>query len=127
MGAFSILVVDDNFAIARTTAYLFSRAGYDCRIAGDGVETLEKIAEKKPDLVLLDVQMPRMDGVETCRQIRANPDYGDIRIIILTALGDEDDVARARGAGADECLAKPIDPPDLLRKVEEILRPAESR
>jgi DNA-binding response OmpR family regulator len=119
----NILVVDDNYPMARAMTFLLSRAGFACRIARDGLDAIEQIQEQKPDLVLLDLQMPRMDGLETCRWIRRCPEYGDLHVIVVTALGDDEDLARALEAGANECLFKPLNPPDLLRRIEEILRP----
>ena len=119
----SILVVDDNYAMARAVTFLFKKAGYDCSIAGDGLEALASIETKIPDLVVLDLQMPRMDGLETCRRIRERPDCEDLYVIVVTALGDDEDIRRAHEAGANECLLKPLNPPELLTLAEEMLRP----
>jgi CheY-like chemotaxis protein len=123
MAASSILIVDDTYPMARALSFLLTRAGYECRIAGDGVEALEKIEEEKPDLILLDIQMPRMDGFETCRRVRACEANKDIHIIVVTAMGQDEDAARALEAGANECIGKPVNPPELLAKVQDILHP----
>ncbi|MCK4547166.1 MAG: response regulator [Candidatus Eisenbacteria sp.] len=127
METFDILVVDDAFPMARALSYLLTRNGYEVRVARDGVEALEKIRERKPDLVFLDLQMPRMGGVETCRRIRENPGLSDLYIIILTAMGQDQDVEHALEAGADESVAKPFSPREILRRVGEVLRTVESQ
>jgi CheY-like chemotaxis protein len=126
MAAFSILVVDDTYPMARALSFLLTRAGYQCRIAGDGVEALEKIEEEKPDLILLDIQMPRMDGFETCRRVREREENRNIHIIVVTAMGQDEDAEQAIKAGANECMGKPVNPPDLLARVKEILQPVGS-
>ncbi len=122
-----ILIVEDNYATARALMFLLTRAGYACRMARDGLEALEKIEEEKPDLIVLDLGMPRMDGLELCRRLRREKRYRDLYVIVLTALGDDADITRAHEAGADECLGKPLDPPKLLKRVDEALRAAETR
>ncbi len=123
MAPSNILVVDDNYPMARAVTFLLSRAGFACRIAQDGLDAIEQIQAQKPDLVVLDLQMPRMGGLETCRWIRGNPEYRDLHVIVMTALGDDEDIVRAQEAGVDDCLLKPLNPADLLRRIEEILRP----
>ncbi len=123
MAPSNVLVVDDNYPMARAVTFLLSRAGFACRIARDGLDAIEQIQAQKPDLVVLDLQMPRMGGLETCRWIRGNPEYRDLHVIVMTALGDDEDIVRAQEAGVDDCLLKPLNPPDLLRRIEEILRP----
>ena len=125
MSSFDILVVDDAYPMARALAYILSRSGYETRIARDGLDALEKVQEKKPDLMFLDLQMPRMGGLEACRRIRENPEHQDIYIIVLTGMGQDEDAARALEAGANECAAKPFSPRDVLAKVAEILKPVE--
>ena len=127
MATSKVLIVEDNYPTARAVMYVLTRAGYACRMAQDGLEALERIAEDKPDLIVLDLQMPRMNGLEVCRRLHCDPRYDDIYVIVLTALGDEADIARAHEAGADECLGKPLDPPKLLKRVDEALRLAGTR
>jgi DNA-binding response OmpR family regulator len=122
MSSFRILIVDDLYPMARALSYLFTKEGFSCRTAGDGLEALEKMAEEKPDLVILDIQMPRMDGLEACRRIRADNALKDVHVIVATALGEDEDVGRAMEAGADECIQKPVDPPQFLERVKEIAR-----
>lgn len=127
MGSLKVLVVEDEFPTARTITYLLTRNGHRCRVARDGVEALEKIAEEKPDLLLLDLHMPRMDGLETCRRIRASEETKGIYIIVLTALGEDDNLPKAMEAGADEYMAKPLDPRKVLERVGAVFRGAHSR
>ena len=126
MAATSILIVDDTYPMARALSFLLTRAGYECRIAGDGVEALEKIEEEKPDLILLDLQMPRMDGFETCLRVRECEENKNIHIIVVTSMGQDEDAQRAIAAGANECIGKPVNPPDLLARIQEILHPVGS-
>jgi len=123
---FDILVVDDSYPLARALSYALTRAGYTCRIARDGVEALERMDEQPPDLVVLDLRMPRMDGLETCRRIRENEAWRDAYIIVLSGIAHEGDAARAIEAGADECLSKPFEPPKILERVRAVLSPVES-
>ena len=127
METYDILVVDDAYPMARALSYLLNKNGYDVRIARDGVEALEKIREKKPDLVFLDLQMPRMDGVEACRRVREDLGHDDLYIIVLTAMGQDQDVARAMEAGANESMAKPFSPREVVRRVAELFNTVESR
>ena len=127
MEPFTILVVDDAYPMARALSYLLTRNGYQCRIARDGIGALESMAEEKPDLIFLDLQMPRMDGIETCRRIRADQNLRDIYVNVLTAMGEDEDISRALEAGADECMAKPFSPGHLLNRVHSILEPVGSR
>jgi DNA-binding response OmpR family regulator len=126
MTPLNVLVVEDEFPTAKALSCLFTGGGYRCRIASDGIEALEKIAEEKPDLIVLDLDMPRMDGVEVCRRIREREEYRDVYVIVVTALGQDEDLARALDAGANEYLTKPFNPPVLLERVAAILRPSGS-
>jgi len=121
MSDVSILVVDDTFPMARALAFLLGKEGYRCRTAGDGVEALDMLEAEPADLIILDIQMPRMDGFEVCRRLRAHPTLCRTYIMVATALGEDADAARALEAGADECIAKPFDPPEVLRRVHRAL------
>ena len=127
MASFNVLVVDDSYAMARATSFLMEQAGHKSSIALDGVEALEKVKEEKPDLIILDLRMPRMDGIETCRRLRDSQEFRDVPIIVVTAEGEDEELAQAREAGADDCLTKPFNPPDLIQRVEAMLEPAETR
>jgi CheY-like chemotaxis protein len=127
MESFDILVVDDAYPMARALSYLLTRNGYRCRLARDGAHALEKMAEQKPDLVFLDLQMPRMGGIEACRRIRADENLREVYVIVLTAMGQDEDTAAALEAGANECLSKPFSPAQILERVQAVLEPVESR
>ena len=105
----------------RALSYLLSRASLDVRVAQDGEEAIAAIEEHHPSLVLLDVMLPKRDGFEICEMIRANPDWQDIRIIMLTARGRDADREKGRALGADEYLTKPFSTREVLAKVQKIL------
>jgi CheY-like chemotaxis protein len=105
-----VLVVDDNHDAALSLAMLVEMLGHEVRVAYDGVEALEAAGEFHPELVLLDIGMPRMDGYETCRRLRAQPWGASARIIAVTGWGQENDRRLSQQAGFDEHLVKPVAP-----------------
>ncbi len=117
----SILVVDDEPNIVLSLEFIMQNEGYDVRIAKDGEEALQAIKEKVPDLVLLDIMMPAMSGYEVCQRIRANPEWKDIRIVMLTAKGREVDQEKGMAMGADDYITKPFATRDLMARVKMIL------
>ncbi len=121
MPSSKILIADDNQPnVELLEAYL---ADVDCEIAvaADGHETLEKVAEFKPDLILLDIMMPKLSGFEVCRLLRKNPETSHIMVLMVTALGDPRDIERAVTCGCDDFLSKPINKLELLKRVEILL------
>ncbi len=116
-----ILVVDDEVFIRRLVEVNLQRAGYRVTIAHDGVEALEKVREDRPDLVVLDVMMPRMDGFETLRQLKADPATADIPVVMLTAKAQDADIFNGWKSGADCYLTKPFNPLQLLTFIRRIL------
>ena len=117
----TILVVDDDPMIRKLiAATLEDVAGFHLREAGDGEDALATAIAESPAIVLLDIDMPRLDGVETCRRLRSDPLTADATIVMLTALSDGHDRDRAVAAGADLFLTKPFSPLRLLRLVDEI-------
>ena len=117
----TILVVDDDPMIRRLIlTTLEDVAGYRLREARDGQEALEAAVQERPEIVFLDYQMPRLDGVETCRRLRSDPVTADATIVMLTGMSDKPAEDRAVAAGADLFLTKPFSPLDLLRMVDEI-------
>lgn len=117
----TILVVDDNTDnVEILRAYLTSR-GYTVETAADGRAALARLDEVKPDLVLLDVMMPGMDGWEVCRVIKQHPSLGHTRVVMVTARGGFEDKYEGLRSGADDYVVKPVDLPDLLQKVERNL------
>lgn len=122
----TILVVDDNpdnLEILR--AYLESR-GYRVAAAPDGKSALARLAEVQPDLVLLDVMMPGMDGWEVCRTIKNHPEYGATKVVMVTAKGAYEDKFEGMRSGADDYIVKPVDFQELSEKVKRNLKAAES-
>jgi CheY-like chemotaxis protein len=117
----TILVVDDDPLIRRLIATtLEDVAGFDLVEAGDGVEALERAAEETPSIVFLDIDMPRMDGITACAELRQAPGTSSATIVMLTAATDDRAERRAGEAGADLFLTKPFSPLDLLRLVDRI-------
>ena len=117
----TILVVDDDAAIRKLiTMTLEDVAGFRLREARDGEEALEAAVEDRPEIVFLDYQMPRLDGVETCRRLRSDPVTADATIVMLTGMCDGHSHERAVAAGADLFLTKPFSPLQLLRLVDEL-------
>jgi len=117
-----VLIADDNQAnIELLEAYL---AGVDCEteIANDGQEALDKVASFQPDLILLDIMMPRLSGFEVCKQIKENPETKRIMILMVTALNELGDIERAVAAGTDDFLSKPVNQVELTKRVENMLK-----
>ncbi|MCP4713433.1 MAG: response regulator [Planctomycetes bacterium] len=117
-----ILIVDDNAQNAELLqAYL---EPLDCRvrIAVDGVDALEQVDKRQPDIILLDIMMPRMSGFEVCRRLKNNPETKDIPVVMVTALNELADVERGVDSGADDFLSKPINKLELLTRVKSVLR-----
>jgi two-component system phosphate regulon response regulator PhoB len=117
-----ILVVEDEAPLVTLLRYNLEGAGFEVADAPDGEEALISIAERKPDLILLDWMLPLVSGLEICRQIRRKPDLRDIPIIMLTARGEEEDRIRGLDNGADDYITKPFSPSELLARVRAILR-----
>ena len=120
----TILVVDDDPDIARFVEVNLRSAGYDVAVAADGEDALEKAGELRPDLVLLDVMMPRIDGFEVAQRLRKNPQTANTSIIMLTAKALSADKVTGLQSGADDYIIKPFDPIELLARVKGTLRRA---
>ncbi len=120
----TILVVDDDPDIARFVEVNLRSAGYDVTVAADGEEALDKAGELRPDLVLLDVMMPRIDGFEVAQRLRKNPLTASASIIMLTAKALSADKVTGLQSGADDYIIKPFDPIELLARVKGTLRRA---
>ncbi|MET9252724.1 response regulator transcription factor [Streptomyces sp. NPDC003717] len=114
-----VLVVDDDPTVAEVVAGYLDRAGYAVDRAGDGPSALTRAAEHRPDLVVLDLMLPGMDGLEVCRRLRGS---GPVPVIMLTARGDEDDRVLGLEVGADDYVTKPFSPRELVLRVESVLR-----
>ena len=120
--AISVLVVEDDQHIADLLALYLNKEGYDVTLAADGAEGLEKFRSGKPDLVLLDVMMPVMDGWQVCRAIRKE---SKTPIIMLTAKSETDDKVTGLKAGADDYITKPFEMKEVLARIEAVLRRAD--
>ena len=117
-----ILIVDDDQDIARILRYRLEKKGYQCAMAGNGMEALEVLDHQHPDIVLLDVMMPKMDGFTTCREIRKRNAWARIPVIMLTAKGDTSDKVNGITEGADDYVVKPFEFEELLARIQMILR-----
>ncbi|HZH24907.1 MAG TPA: response regulator transcription factor [Solirubrobacteraceae bacterium] len=121
----SVLVVDDEPTIAEVVARYLQRAGYETRVAGDGALALALASEQRPDLVVLDLMLPGMDGLEVMRHLRALDDDRPrerIAVILLTARGEESDRVVGLRLGADDYVVKPFSPAELVARVDAVLR-----
>ncbi len=113
-----ILVVDDNRITTKLLRRYLEANGYEASEAYDGIECLEKVAERAPDAIVLDVMMPRLDGYETVKRLRESPATDRIPVVIVTALNDISNQLKAIEAGADDFLSKPIEEKLLIAKVK---------
>lgn len=116
-----ILIADDEPNIVISLEYLMKRQGYDVSVARDGQEALDMVARHAPDLILLDVMMPHKSGFEVCQALRAQPQWADLRILMLTAKGRDTDIAKGLALGADAYMTKPFSTRELVDKVQELL------
>jgi len=116
-----VLIIEDDLAVRRMTSMIFQHAGYQVHEAEDGPEGLEKVRQVKPDLIILDVMMPKMSGLEVCSQLRANPATARLPIIITSAKGQVSDRVVGLQAGADDYVIKPVDSRELLARAEAVL------
>jgi DNA-binding response OmpR family regulator len=119
--AHKVLIADDEPNIVLSLEFLMEREGYEIRVAKNGDEALAQVAEFMPDLVLLDVMLPRRDGFEVCQQIRANPDWRDVKIVMLTAKGRDTEMQKGLALGADAYITKPFATKELVARVKQLL------
>ena len=117
----SILIADDEPNILISLEFLLKRAGYQVSLARDGQAALDAILRDRPDLVLLDVMMPKKTGLEVCQAVRADEACNGVRILMLTAKGRDTDVAKGLALGADAYMTKPFATKDLVQKVKDLL------
>ena len=116
-----VLLVDDDPVILKLLQVNFEMEGYKVSTANDGVEGLEKARAERPDIVLLDIMMPRMDGLQVTKELKGSDDTKGIPIILLSAKAQASDVQAGKDMGADDYLTKPFDPLELLDRVNELL------
>jgi DNA-binding response OmpR family regulator len=117
-----ILIVEDEPNIVVPLQFIMKDNGYDVAVAFSGEEAVDAITESKPDLILLDIMLPGMDGYELCQMIRQNPDWKGIKIIFLTALGREADRAKGMALDADAYITKPFSNKEVVEKVRNLLQ-----
>lgn len=117
-----ILIADDEPNIVISLEYLMRRAGYEVAVAADGEAALRAVAETSPDLVILDVMLPRVNGFDVCRRLRADPRWSGLKILMLTARGRETEVARGLEVGADAYVTKPFSTRELVARIGELVR-----
>ena len=116
-----ILIADDEPNIVMSLQFLMEQAGYEVRAVNDGDETLRALDEFRPDLVLLDVMMPKRNGYEICQVIRETPGFQRIKVLMLTAKGRDVDVEKGLGLGADAYVTKPFATRELVARVKSLL------
>ena len=116
-----ILVVDDEPFICRSLTFVLRKGNYEVLEARDGAEALEAIRAHKPDLVFLDVMMPKVNGFEVTQQIRGDAAYDDVQIVLLTAKGQDCDREVGKEAGADDYMTKPFSPSKILDRARQLL------
>jgi DNA-binding response OmpR family regulator len=120
----SVLVVDDEANILLSLEFLMKKAGYEVRLAHDGEEALAEIGKARPDLVLLDVMMPKRNGFDVCEAIRANPEWRAVRVILLTAKGRDIEREKGLALGADDYITKPFSTREVVERVTAWIGPA---
>lgn len=116
-----ILIADDEQNIVISLEFLMKREGFEVSIAQDGAEAIEKIRSEMPDLVLLDVMMPKKSGFEVCQEIKSDPALQSVRILMLTAKGRDTEVAKGLALGADAYMTKPFSTRELVERVRSML------
>ena len=118
-----ILLADDEEDIKTIVTMFLQAQGYEVITAFDGLDTLEKIQSDRPDLLLLDIMMPVLDGFEVCKRLRANPETAELPILMLSAAAHSESITRGMKAGANDYIVKPFEPEMLLEKIRRILVP----
>jgi len=116
-----VMVVDDSLTMRKVTSRILERHNFDVSVARDGVEALERLEERVPDLMLLDIEMPRMDGYELATAMRADPRYRDVPIVMITSRSGDKHRQRAFEIGVQRYLGKPYQELDLMRNVYDLL------
>jgi two-component system alkaline phosphatase synthesis response regulator PhoP len=117
-----VLIADDNEANVELLEAYLADMDVDVAVAVDGQDTLDKAASFQPDLILLDVMMPKLSGFEVCQKLKSNPATSKIMILMVTALNEHGDMERAVDAGTDDFLSKPVDKMSLVKRVENMLK-----
>ena len=115
----TILIVDDERDLVETIQYNLEQEGYACDVAYDGEQALEEVKRKRPDLILLDLSLPKLDGVEVCRRLKEDDAYKDIPVLIFTIKTQSDAMSQCARAGADEYIIKPYGISTVIEAVKE--------
>ncbi len=116
-----ILLADDEPNIVISLEFLLRREGYEVVVAHDGAEALAQVRAERPDMAILDVMMPRRNGFEVCQDLRQDPEFKDLRIMMLTAKGRDSEVSKGLALGADIYMTKPFSTKDLIAKVKALI------
>jgi DNA-binding response OmpR family regulator len=119
----SVLVVDDEPNIVLSLEFLMRQAGYAVRVARDGEAALKAVEDDPPELILLDVMMPKRDGFDVCQTVRANPAWKGVRILLLTAKGRDIEREKGMALGADDYITKPFSTREVVQRVKQLLPP----
>ncbi|MDR3196986.1 MAG: response regulator [Planctomycetaceae bacterium] len=119
---YKILIADDNLANVELLEAFLADFDYQIETAADGAEALEMVGSFSPDLILLDIMMPKLSGFEVCEQLKNNPKTKGIMILMVTALSELGDIERAVNAGCDDYLSKPVNKFELVKRVENMLK-----
>jgi CheY-like chemotaxis protein len=122
-----ILVAEDERDIRELINFTLMFAGHTVTLAANGAEAVEKVAEANPELIMMDVRMPRMTGYEACRAIRAMEAFRDTPVVFLTAKGQDEEIQNGREVGATAYIVKPFSPEDLQRRIADLLQQAAAR
>ena len=117
-----ILVAEDERDIGELIIFTLSLAGFEVVLVNNGAEAIERAAAERPDLILLDVRMPKMSGYEACRQLKGNPSTSEIPVVFLSARGQEKEIEKGLDSGALEYIVKPFGPDELANRVRDILQ-----
>lgn len=117
-----ILIADDNEANVELLEAYLGGMDLETAVAVDGKDTLDKVASFEPDLILLDIMMPKLSGFEVCQRLKSNPQTSVIMILMITALNELGDIERAVAAGTDDFLSKPVNKVELVKRVENMLK-----
>jgi CheY-like chemotaxis protein len=122
-----ILVAEDERDIRELIVFTLSYGGFEVHEASNGQEAVSRAPTVRPDLILMDVRMPKMTGYEACEQLKAMPDMKDVPIVFLSAKGQESEITKGLKLGAEAYILKPFAPDDLIRQIKEIMANIESR
>ena len=122
LSASRVLIADDNEQNRELLDAYLADEDYQILMAQDGAETLQVVREQQPDLILLDIMMPRMSGYEVCEQLKADPEFSGVPVLMVTALNEMGDIEKAVDAGCDDFLTKPVNQLELRTRVRSLLR-----